>query len=322
MWIPKTYLSSYLYLNFQLNHKLTLLFLLQIPKTPNNESFLDHLESVDSAHINTVTRFNYRLFQIMQQMYNFKIFLQRANSWGDLKNGRWQGAIGIINRQEVDIGESGFQWKNEHYDAFEATTNSYAARAKFIFRHPKLLNAFTVFTEPFKKIVWISICLVCIGSAYFLRHIFTAENHRKVKIYFGNQSINDDSWSNSLLLVFGILFQQGYSTEPLMISSRILTLTILVFSVLVSQFYSAFIVGSLLMEVPKSIKTMQQLTHSKLKFGVDDVPYILENFEQNYEDTTTLKLYERIMTTRDKSVMDLNDGLDLIKKGGFAFNTG
>lgn len=257
----------------------------------------------------------------MQQMFNFKIFLQRANSWGNLQNGRWQGAIGMINRQEVDICESGFGWKNEHYDAFQATTNSYATRAKFIFRHPKLLNSYTVFTEPFKKIVWISICLVCIASAYFLRHIFTAENHRKVKVYFGNQSINDDSWSNSLLLVFGILFQQGYSTEPLMISSRILTLTILVFSVLVSQFYSAFIVGSLLMEVPKSIKTMKQLAHSKLKFGVDDVPYILENFGQNYEDAT-VKLYERIMTTKDKSVMDLNEGLDLIKGGGFAFNTG
>lgn len=254
-------------------------------------------------------------------MFNFKIFLQRANSWGDLKNGRWQGAIGMMNRNEVDLCESGFRWKNEHFDAFEATTSSYASRIKFIFRHPKLVDASTVFTEPFDNIVWIGILIVCIASSIFLRQIFATENHGKVKGNFGNQSINDDSWSNSLLLVFGIIFQQGYSTEPLLISSRILTLTILVFSVLISQFYSAFIVGSLLTEAPKNIKTMKQLMHSKLKFGIDDRPYILDTFEQ-INEKTTLKFYEKIVKTRDKSVMDLNDGLDLIKRGGFAFNTG
>lgn len=293
----------------------------QIPNTPEKETFLEHLESVDSPHMNTISRFNYRLFQIMQQMFNFTIFLQRANSWGNLMNGRWQGAIGMVNRQEVDLCESGFGWNNEHYEAFEATTNSYATRAAFIFRHPKLLDASTVFTEPFDKFVWISILLVCIVSSYFLRYIFTAENHRKVKVYFGNQTINDSSWSNSILLVFGILFQQGYSTEPLMISSRILTLTVLVFSVLISQFYAAFIVGSLLTEAPKSIKTMEQLQHSKLKFGIDDVPFILESFQQ-INEKPTVKLYERIMKSEDKGVMDCNDGLGLLKKGGFVFNTG
>lgn len=257
----------------------------------------------------------------MQQMFNFNIFLQRANTWGDLKNGRWQGAIGMINRQDVDICQSGLRWKNEHYKAFEATTNSYASRIKFIFRHPKLVDSTTVFTEPFDEMVWIYILIVCIASSVFLRHIFTAENHQKVKVYFGNQSINDDSWSNSLLLVFGIIFQQGYSLEPLMMSSRILTLTILVFSVLISQFYSAFIVGTLLTEAPKSIKTMKQLMHSKIKIGIDDVPYIIENIEQ-FNEKSTVKLYEQIMKTKDKSFMDLNDGLDLMKRGGFALHTG
>ncbi len=254
-------------------------------------------------------------------MFNFKIFLQRTNHDGYLKNERWQGAIGMVNRQEVDVSVSGFRWENEYYDAIESTVNSYAIRPKFIFRHPKLVDAMTVFTQPFKRIVWIYIVIVCMTSSYFLRHIFTAENHQRVKVYFGNQSINDDTWSNALLLVFGILFQQGYSTEPLMISSRIVTLTMLVFSVLVSQFYSAYIVGSLLTEAPKSIKTMRQLVNSKLRCGIEDVPFILENFERNNEEVS-VKLYERIIKTKDKNVLGLNDGLDLMKKGGFAFNTG
>lgn len=294
---------------------------LQIPKTPNNETFIDHLESVDLTHVNSMSRLNYRLFQIIQQMYNFKIFLQRAHTLGDLNNGRWKGAIGMINRQEVDLCLSGLRWENKHYGAFETTTNTYLTRVKFIFRHPKLIDANTVFTSPFDTIVWISIVLICIASSYFLRHIFAAENHEKVKKSFGNQTINDDTWSNSLLLVFGILFQQGYSNEPLMISSRIVTLTVLIFSVLIFQFYSAFVVGSLLTEAPKTIKTIKQLLHSPLEFGIDDLPYVVDNFEQCSEESTRI-LYERIIKTKDRSVMQSDEGLKLIKKGGFAFNTG
>lgn len=288
---------------------------------PNQETFLDHLESVDNAHLNTINRFNYRLFVIMQQMYNFTIFLQRADIDGDLKNGRWSGAIGMVHRHEVDICESGLRWRNEYYDTIEATTNSYASQPKFIFRHPTLVDSSTVFTEPFKNVVWLCIALVCIASSYFLRCIFTAENHKKVKVNFGDQSINDSTLSNSLLLVFGILFQQGYSTEPLMISSRILTLSLLVFSVLVSQFYAAFIVGTLLTEAPKTITTIEKLERSQLEIGVDDVSFTLEAFEGS-SDRSAVGLFRRIMQTADKSVMDLNEGLDRIKKGGFAFNTG
>ncbi|KAJ6639575.1 hypothetical protein Bhyg_12322, partial [Pseudolycoriella hygida] len=77
---------------------------------------------------------------------------------------------------------------------------------------------------------------------------------------------NDDTFFNSFLMVFGILFQQGCSDNPSFISSRILTLTYLMFSVVIYQFYGSFIVGSLLTETPKVIKTMRQLLNSKLDF--------------------------------------------------------
>lgn len=292
-----------------------------MPSTPSNETFLGHLESGDAIHINSMSRLNYRLFQIMQQMYNFKIFLQRAHMWGYLKNGFWQGALGMLSRKEVDISVSGQQWKNEHYGALEATTNTYVVRTKFIFRHPKLVDAAHVFTTPFTNIAWICIFIVCVISSYFLRQIFVVENHRKIKTHFADQTINEDSWSNSILLVFGIILQQGYANEPILVSSRIVTLTVLFFSLLIFQFYSSFIVGSLLTEPPKTIKTMKQLLHCPLEFGVDNMPYILDNFEQSIEESA-VKLYQRIIQTRNESVMTLDEGLNLIKTGGFAFNTG
>lgn len=253
-------------------------------------------------------------------MYNFKIFLQRTHFWGYIKSGRWHGAVGMLNRKEVDVCVSGLRWEDECYGVFEPTTNSYALHLKFIFRHPKSNNT-NIFTSPFDKKVWITIALICFTCSYILTQIFAAENHRKVRKFIGERSTNEDSWSNSLLIVFGILFQQGFEGDPILISSRIVTLTVLVFSVLIFQFYSSFIVGSLLTEAPKSIKTIQQLLHSQLEFGVDDVPYILDKF-QHASEKSTVQLYEHIMKTKDKSIMKTDEGLNLIKRGGFAFNTG
>lgn len=94
----------------------------------------------------------------------------------------------------------------------------------------------------------------------------------------------------------------------------------LMFSVLIFQFYSSFIVGSLLTEAPKNIKTVKQLLHSRFEFGIDQVPYVLDNFHAATE-TSTFQLYDKIMKNPGKVLMPLRTGLNLLKKGGFVFNT-
>lgn len=106
---------------------------------------------------------------------------------------------------------------------------------------------------------------------------------------------------------------------PLFISSRILTLTILIFSVCMYQFYGSFIVGSLLTEAPKTIKTMKQLFNSRMEFAVDEVPYILDNFKRVREESA-VKLFRKVMS-QPNAFLPLNRGLSMVKKGSFAFNT-
>lgn len=45
------------------------------------------------------------------------------------------------------------------------------------------------------------------------------------------------------------------------------------------QFYSASIVGSLLMEKPKTIKTLRGLINSPLKLGIEDIVYNKDFFK-------------------------------------------
>lgn len=92
------------------------------------------------------------------------------------------------------------------------------------------------------------------------------------------------------------------------------------FSVLIFQFYSSFIVGSLLTEAPKNIKTVKQLLNSRFEFGIDLVPYVLDNFHSASEPST-VELYNKIMKNPGKVLMPLQTGLKSLKQGGFVFNT-
>lgn len=88
----------------------------------------------------------------------------------------------------------------------------------------------------------------------------------------------------------------------------------LLFSVLMFQFYSTFIVGSLLTDAPKNIKTVKQLLNSPFEFGVDAVPYVIDNFHIAKEEST-VQLYNKIMKNPEKVVMSLETGVNLMKRG-------
>ncbi|KAJ6650172.1 hypothetical protein Bhyg_05417, partial [Pseudolycoriella hygida] len=114
--------------------------------------------------------------------------------------------------------------------------------------------------------------------------------------------------------------QEGYSGNPHLTSSRVVNITMLLFSVLIIQYYASFIVGSLLTEAPKNIKTVEQLLHIPFKFGVDAVPYVIDNFHVA-KDEATVKLYQKVMKNPEEVIMPLRTGIRLIKQGGFVFNT-
>lgn len=98
-----------------------------------------------------------------------------------------------------------------------------------------------------------------------------------------------------------------------------LILSALLFSILLFQFYSSFIVGSLLTASPKTIRTIQQLLDSRLECGIDEVSYIRDIFNHAI-DPIAIKLYNTKILAKN-NIYNLEKGLELIKRGGFAFHT-
>lgn len=72
-----------------------------------------------------MNRMMYRLFTIMMDMYNFNTHIRVSNIWGLLdSNRRWHGAIGMLNRSEVDLCITALRWDNKRYTAFEQTAHA------------------------------------------------------------------------------------------------------------------------------------------------------------------------------------------------------
>lgn len=106
---------------------------------------------------------------------------------------------------------------------------------------------------------------------------------------------------------------------PRLSSARVIILSALIFSILLFQFYSSFIVGSLLTESPKTIRTIQQLLDSRLECGIDEVSYIRDIFNHAI-DPVAIKLYHTKILAKN-NIFNLETGLERIRRGGFAFHT-
>lgn len=115
----------------------------------------------------------------------------------------------------------------------------------------------------------------------------------------------------------GILLQQGYDVEPRLMAARITVLAVLFLALMLLQFYGAFLVASLLMDPPKTIRTIRQLFDSGLECALDEVAYIRDIFT-HLIDPNEIDLYQkRIVPT--SSWVGQTEGQQRIKRGGFAF---
>lgn len=114
-------------------------------------------------------------------MFDFKLFIHRTNSWGYLpiNSSDFDGMIGMLQRQEVDIGCSPAFYRLERMIAVDYGEHTWGARPMVIFRHPSSKGTGkNVFRVPFDDIIWkvmlaVSIVMV-LGFAKILHHEITA----------------------------------------------------------------------------------------------------------------------------------------------------
>ncbi|XP_068142268.1 ionotropic receptor 75a [Drosophila tropicalis] len=331
-----------------------------------------------SGHIDTMNRFNFNLLMAVRDMFNWTFVLSRTSSWGYVKNGRYDGMIGALIRNETDIGGAPIFYWLERHKWIDVAGRSWSSRPCFIFRHPRNTQKDRiVFLQPFTNDVWIlivicgvftvfilwllttiewklvphdgaalikpkggapqmhhhrhhrhhpqqeqqqpqshpvsavvkpeddnlsriSVEILPITGTFFQRCLIRLKNH--VNLRRSQRGGNGQSpervglFLESVLFFVGIICQQGLGFSTSFISGRCIVITSLLFSFSIYQFYSASIVGTLLMEKPKTIKTLSDLVHSSLKVGVEDILYNRDYFLHT-KDPVSMELYAKKITS-------------------------
>ncbi|XP_030372125.1 uncharacterized protein LOC115622351 [Scaptodrosophila lebanonensis] len=319
-------------------------------------SIMDYVSNPISPHIDTMNRFNFNMLMVVRDMFNWTFVLARTTSWGYLKNGRFDGMIGALIRNETDIGGSPIFYWLERHKFVDVAGRSWSSRPCFIFRHPRnTQNRRIVFLQPFTDDVWILIVVSGALTVFILWLLTTIEwkllphdgmalikpkggaplshyqaqelrEERRVSAlpvetntvfsprpitggflrrcylrarnYFDARAARQKSpervglFLESVLFFVGIICQQGLGFSTQFISGRTIVITSLLFSFCIYQFYSASIVGSLLMERPKTIRTLPDLVQSSLKVGVEDILYTRDYFLKT-KDPVSIELYAK-----------------------------
>ncbi|XP_053674074.1 ionotropic receptor 75a-like [Anopheles nili] len=322
-----------------------------------HQPFERYLTTPQNTHLDSVHRYNYGLMSMLRDFYNFTFVNRRTKSWGYLRNGKFDGMIGALSRREVDLGGSPMYFRQERHRVVSYTTRSFIERPCFIFRHPPRNEAVkNPFLLPFEIIVWYlmvacgSILTLALCCSFFVEDAAaaggavdaTANNcHNKdtrANISTTHRSHPADGnagakcnykaekVSKSILLFVGGVCQQGLSEIPHLSSGRCTSFFILLFGYLMYQYYSASIVGTLLMEQPKTIKTLRGLIDSRLTLGIEDIPYSRDYFVRTTDadslelHRTRIEYYEPRTGRNESHFLPAADGLQLVREGGYAFH--
>ncbi|XP_062565510.1 ionotropic receptor 75a-like [Armigeres subalbatus] len=272
--------------------------------------YMEHFQSFIPPRKYSVDRLGYRLTMLLSKHLNFKCKLIFVKSWSYdvLKTNSSKGIIGQLQQKLVDFAVTPLALTPERVDAFDFTIPISDGKFVTIFRHPKKNQAQNIFLLPFEDVVWIAVLLVLIISGLLL-----------LATYFAERGINSMGNFQFLLTVFGYICQQGYSGVAIQSSTRITLLIVVIFSFLIYQFYATFIIGYLLVLPPKTIRTLEQLLASNLKYSIEDLAYNRDYFNRT-NITIALELYERKVLPNKQGFVNVSTGIELVKQGGYAFH--
>lgn len=149
--------------------------------------FNDTLERYLTHHympyLDTTHRLHFSVVRVVKDLFQFKLFVHRTNSWGYLgiNSSDFDGMIGMLQRKEIDIGCSPAFYRVERMIAVDYGEHTWGARPMIIFRHPPGSGK-SVFRTPFDDIVWLMMAIVStvlvIGFALILKQEYSVKVKR------------------------------------------------------------------------------------------------------------------------------------------------
>ncbi|CAK1596060.1 unnamed protein product [Parnassius mnemosyne] len=288
-----------------------------------NSDSINHLTDGIDDHIDTITKVNFPTTNQLLDFLNARRKFIFADTWGYRHNNTWNGMTGYLVRGEVEIGGSPMFFTTERVSIVEYISSPTPTRSKFVFQQPKLSYENNLFLLSFRKSVWYSIVALIVLLFWALLIVAIWEwkkyNH-EMHAREDDPGVLRANVKDVALLVFGATCQQGSPVELKGSLGRTVMLVLFLTVMFLYTSYAANIVA-LLQSSSSQIKTLEDLLHSRIKFGVHDTVY-----NRYYFSTATESVRKAIYDTKiappgvEPRFMSIEEGVKKIRQGLFAFH--
>nr|WPO56523.1 ionotropic receptor [Leucinodes orbonalis] len=283
---------------------------------------VNHLTDEVNDHIDTITKVNFPTTNHLIDFLNASRKFIFADTWGYRVNGTWNGMTGYLIREEVEIGGSPMFFTSERISVVDYIASPTPTRSKFVFQQPKLSYENNLFALSFRTSVWYSSTglIVLLLLAIFVVALWEwKKSAHDVKREHDPGTLRANL-VDVTILIFGAICQQGSPAELKGSLGRVVMLILFLALMFLYTSYSANIVA-LLQSSSSQIRTLDDLLHSRLKFGVHDTV-----FNRYYFSTATepvrKAIYEKKVAPPGTTprFMTMDDGVKRMRKGLFAFH--
>ncbi|XP_037828497.1 ionotropic receptor 75a [Lucilia sericata] len=277
--------------------------------------------------VSAFSKYHFELSEIIRERLNFTVNYRNARGWaGKLENSTFRlGYIGIMQRNEADIGASASYNRINRFAYFDIIQQSWKLETSFLFRFTPNLNVHNQrgnFLAPFQIHVWIvafvtflTLIIIWICIEYSVHCL------KNTSIYTGNY---DGNLYAIPLNVIAVICQQGLDPIPKGISSRIITITTFIFSLVMYNYYTSSVVGGLLSNTAQGPASVDEIISSELRLSFEDIGYYKILFRENKSPRIVRLLNRKVLPPRDSNDLPvfthIEDAIPYLKRGGYAFH--
>ncbi|XP_018394995.1 PREDICTED: uncharacterized protein LOC108773628, partial [Cyphomyrmex costatus] len=257
------------------------------------------------------SQFLYTILLQMADLFNFTIEIVEVDPRKRQDNSA--PMFVAFQKKTVDISASPIVMKAERLRSGDIIGPVWPMRSCFLFRTISSANMKTKqFLRPLNIKVWYVVLGTIIVSSSILVILIRQEGIHSVL----------EGYNICIFLTIGAISQQGSVFVPVHYASRIAFIHIMLFGVLILNYYSASIVSDRLKNMGvKMNDSLISLADSQLKVAAEPTPYVRSFLQTPEKEIRYFNAKRWDKLPESKRYLPLAEGLNRVAKGGLAYHT-
>ncbi|XP_050301525.1 ionotropic receptor 75a-like [Anthonomus grandis grandis] len=297
-----------------------------------DQNTINHLTDYRDKHIDSPTKINFALYNMVCDMLNCTQIRIFTDDWGfEIFNKTLNrtvfrhGMFEDLMNDKADIaGTVAFMPASRlsYFKYLFAPIKDFSLH--FVFKAPPLAFYSNIVVLPFDTLVWLTIGAVLVFCGILINTIFHWEvKQKKFAKELAIYKENEPSLLDVVMMQIAVVCQIDFYYEPKSLSGKITTFTLLIFCTFIYTAFSARIV-LLLQSNTNMINSLDTLYATNFEFGVESQSYnkrYFREFSDRADENWRKKIYENKINKRGvEKFFDAEVGMRMVRDSYFTFH--